>query len=455
MIYIFLFLSFLFSAKMTTSEKYNRALEYYRNNELDKAKEIVLDILSKNPKNNGANALYKDILRQDAKRLFRAALIYFEEGDIDEAEAQKKEGISIFPEVLEDIIEEEILKIKSLLTERKIIQAKLKIERLYFLSPEDKRVIALKKLTEFKFFKQLLKEVQEKKKFIFEKKLNEAKKYFSKGEFLFALNSVNEALEYQPKNKEAIKLQKKLRKTIFEAKKKLSEKEKQKLKEKVNSFLKKMEKYYKKKKFYKVVKTGKKILALDPTNKKASAYYDEAAKVLSNRLLEKAFLEFQRGKKKKAKKMVEKARDIYLKLVEKKSEEFINEAKKIKAQSKEQQKLKAVFLDFSLLLNPEKEKEVKFILSGSKLNLEPIWDEYHRGDFKKVKGLLESLKKNNPENDNIKFMEYLNNAQIALDEGDFKKAREQLIQAVRINPLHEEVWGFFERLEEVIEVLGL
>ena len=449
---IIIFFTLLLFSRKTTDEIYKEAIEFYRNGYYRRAANKILEVLERNPKDEKAKSLYNEILKHEAKRLYLSAMILYEEKDLEGANKKKKEARSYGEDVLDEIVKEEILKIKKFLKDKRPLEAKLEVEKLYFIAPERIEVLKLKRFIESKFFSLLLKEYKNRKKEIVKKSIEEAKINYQKKLYLPALEKLKLALEYDPNNKDARKLLKKLNKVIIEIGRKKGEKEKKKIETKVRKYILKMKKYFKKKKYEKVIKLGKKVLNIDPENKEIEPVYTKAVESYIDKRIEESFRLYQKGKIKKAKKIIEELRDLNVSFVKKKAGDFVNEAEKIGEKGKS---VKGLLIGFATLLDPTIEKKVKLSMMEEKVELKGVWDEYHKGDYRKVLSLLEELKKKNPENKNIKFIEHLTNAQIALDGGDFKRAREELIQAVRINPLHEEVWGFFERLEEVIEILGI
>ncbi|HLD28806.1 MAG TPA: hypothetical protein VJC03_00575, partial [bacterium] len=146
----------LTAEKISQDERYSKALYFYREELLSQAEEEIENLLSENPGHFEAQNLYREIKKIKARKLFLSALIYYEEKEFSSAREARKKGLSLMPEVLDDIAAENILKIKDLLVSQKALEARRETEKLSFLAPQDERVRDLKKLIESSFFRQLL-----------------------------------------------------------------------------------------------------------------------------------------------------------------------------------------------------------------------------------------------------------------------------------------------------------
>ncbi len=91
---------------------------------------------------------------------------------------------------------------------------------------------------------------------------------------------------------------------------------------------------------------------------------------------------------------------------------------------------------------------------GAPGEIEEAWELYRGGNYERCADIISSAGKKYPENLEIMFLGSINSAQTALDNGDFLQTRKFLLKAVKLKPLHREVWDFFNRMDELLNILG-
>ncbi|HLD29284.1 MAG TPA: hypothetical protein VJC03_02995, partial [bacterium] len=276
---------------------------------------------------------------------------------------------------------------------------------------------------------------------------NQAQAHYGNQEYLLALGKITEALRYMPEEKEGRDL-----KADIEDKLTRTEEVSLKRKEKAEKLMPRLIFLHEKYKYREAFKLSRRILRYNPNQEEARNIQRQDGAVLARSVLDRALEKYRKGKKKKAAKLIARAREYNLEVLKERSRDLSNQADTLLAEKNEKQGYE--LLNFALLLDPENVL-ARGLLEGEESGLAEYWEMYRRGDYAKLKEKMEELKAKKPGSKKVEFMEHLVNAQLFLDQAEFKQAREDLVHAVRIDPLHPEVWQFFERLEEVIEIMGL
>ncbi|MGM0567585.1 MAG: hypothetical protein ACQESB_00035 [Elusimicrobiota bacterium] len=81
-------------------------------------------------------------------------------------------------------------------------------------------------------------------------------------------------------------------------------------------------------------------------------------------------------------------------------------------------------------------------------------DLYSKGEFENALAVFDLLKTYEPDNDEIRLYYYLSSARINIQKREFEEVRENLIKALEISPGEREAVEIFDRLQEVMEIMG-
>jgi len=449
---LFLFcFSPLFAQDAGKDKMIEKALMEYRRGNTPNALELIYGVLERYPKNARAIDLYGQIKNDEAKRLCRAAEIYFRNGEIDIARKRIEESRGLSVDIFISYIEEKIIEAKSFLSEQNPVMCGMAAAEILFFDPGNNEALKLKALLKSSFFRELYSSVVSEKKKLSSQKYLEAKKFVSNP--IKALAMADESLKFDPSNAQAAKLRKQMLQKLADAEMSAldkSEKELLKDKEKALVYFLKAEKYYRKRKFEKVFKYLEKALGKDASLEKAKKMKKETGALICTAEIASAFEFLASGKKRAASRRVKKARRYDPGMLSKKAEELVREARKL-MDSGEKEKAGVLFAQ-AALLNPRYEKDKQS--SGVIVEIEKAWGFYRSGNYERCAVIIASVGKKYPENLEVMFLESINSAQTALDDGDFLKTRKFLLKAVKLKPLHREVWDFFNRMDELLNILG-
>lgn len=428
-----------------------KALVEYRRGNTPNALDRIYKVLEKYPKNARAIDLYNQINADEAKRLCRAAEIYFRNGETDLARAKIGDSRALSVDVFLSYVEEKVIEAKSYLANQNPVMCGESVAEILFFDPRNNEALKLKALLESSFFKELYNSVKREKQKLSSRKYLEAQKLSSNP--VKALALANYALKLDPSNAPAAKFRKKmLNKLAKEEESGLDKSEKQRAKDKHRAtvYFLKAEKYYKKRKFEKAFKYFEKAAAKDPSLEKAKKMKDETGELICTAELSSAFGFLASGKKRAASRCVKKARRYDPAMVAKKAEELIREAGKLTASG--DKKGAGISFQQASLLNPGYEDAKN--VAGASAETKEAWKLYRAGNYARCDDIISSAARQYPGNIEIMFLGSMNSAQLALDKGDFLETRKFLLRAVKLKPLHGEVWDFFNRMEELLNILG-
>ncbi|MBU3955162.1 hypothetical protein KJ633_01740, partial [bacterium] len=428
-----------------------RALLEYQKGNTPYALDIIYKVLEKYPKNVGAIDLYGQIKNDEAMRLCRAASIYFRNGETDIARKKIEESRALSVDVFLAYIEEKIIEAKSFLANQDPVMCEAAASEILFFEPGNNEAAKLETLLKSSFFRELYGSVVSEKNKLSTQKYLEAKKLISNP--VKALALANDSLKFDPSNADAAKLRRQMLQTLAEAESSdldKSDKQRAKDKEKALVYFLKAEKYYQKRNFEKCFKYLEKALAKDPDMEKAKQMKNETGALISTAEIASAFELLSSGKKRAAARHVKNARRYDPEMLSKKAEELMGEARKL-MDAGENKKAGILFTQ-AALLNPRYEDDKN--ISVSVEEIEEAWSLYRNGKYAACAGIISTAQKKYPGNAEIMFLESINSAQVALDKGDFLRTREFLLKAVKLNPLHKEVWDFFNRMDELLKILG-
>jgi len=443
--------SSLFAQDAGKDKMIEKALMEYRRGNTPNALDLIYGVLERYPKNARAIDLYGQIKNDEARRLCRAAEIYFRNGEIDIARKKIEESRALSVDIFISYIEEKIIEAEIFLSEQDPVMCGVTASEILFFDPGNNEALKLKALLKSSFFRELYSSVASEKKKLSTQKYLEAKKLVSRP--IKALALANDALKLDSSNNAAATLRKqmlqKLVNTEMSALDK-SEKELRKDKEKARVYFLKAEKYYRKRKFEKVFKYLEKALGKDPSLEKAKKMKKETGALICTAEIASAFEFLASGKKRPARRRAEKARYYNPEMVSKRATDIMREARGLLAAG-ESEKAELLFAQ-AALLNPQYEDDKNS--SDALVEIEEAWGLYRSGNYKRCADIIASAGKKYPENLEVMFLESINSAQTALDDGDFLKTRKFLLKAVKLKPLHVEVWDFFNRMDELLNILG-
>ncbi|MCD6423261.1 MAG: hypothetical protein J7L42_04005 [Elusimicrobia bacterium] len=449
-----LFFAFGVSAQQEEEKKsklIKEAVKLWEDGDYPGSMRIVEKLLKKYAKDPQVKELYYQIKDDEAKRVFEAARIYFEHGELDLAKRKILEGRTTSIEAFEKYIDELFIKAKDLLSKQEIVKCSQIVSFILFADPSNSEARKMNAFLKSSFFKEIYKSIIDEKKKLALEKLKEAQTL--KTNPVKAIVLVNEALKLDPSNSDARRLKKVLLKkiskqTLLEKKEEITQRDRERA---INYYVK-AEELFREKKFEKCHKLLKKALKYDPENKKAKKLFEDVSTILCDKYLKKAQEFYFAGKIRKAKKYVKKARYYdsarviaYAQKMATKGRDLIKSA---------QNQRGGQFIAFAEILNPQREKSLLVSEENIKPELDKVWNIYYSKDYKKALAVVEQLERSHPDNLDVLFLKNMIMAQISLDEGKFIPTRNYLLKAIKIKPLHQEVWGFFNRLDEVLKILG-
>ena len=428
-----------------------RALMEYQRGNTPNALDLIYSALEKYPKNSRALDLYGQIRDDEAKRLCRAAEIYFRNGELDIARKKIEESRALSVDIFLAYIEEKVIEAKSFLADQDPIRSAESADGILFFDPGNNEALKLKALLKSSFFRELYGSVISEKKKLAARKYTEARQLSANP--IKSLGLANEALKLDPSNNAAAKLRKQLLKKLAEEESSAlgkSDKQMAKDKEKAMGYFLKAEESYKKKKFERAFRDFEKALARDPDMAQAKKMKEETGALIAASELALAFDSLASGKKRAASRHVKKARLYDPAMVSQKALEMMAEARRLMASGEKDRS--AILFSQAALLNPEYEDDKRMSEPASELN--EAWELYKGGNYERCADVISGAVKKYPENMEVLFLESLNSAQMSLDKGDFLQTREFLLRSVKLNPLHREVWDFFSRMDELLKILG-
>jgi len=438
------------------SDKVNKLIEKavgeYQKGNSPAALLMVYEILGKYPKNQRAKDLYSQIKEEEAERLFRAAAIYFSNGEIDIARSKVEEGRVLSMDVFLKFVNTRILEAKSMLAEQKLIKCGKRISEVLFFDPVNEEASKIQAFLKSNFFAEIRRSILKEKKLLAKEKLLEAKKM--KANPIKSLAIVNEALALDPSNRAAAKYRKYILKEASKIDASLLQKTEKQLaadKKKAAKYFAKAEECYRAELLEKCFKYLTKAIKRDPAMEKAKKMYTEVSGILAASEISKAEEAFNFLQIRRTKKHIRKARIYDPQKVIRKSDELSKDAEKLLKAGQEERG--RALLRLAKLFNP------RYTITAEKgksaaADLKNVWDVYYKGDFKESGEMIKAAEKEYPNDLDVIFLKNLISAQLSLDEGEFLPTRKYLLAAIRIKPLHKEVWSFFNRLDELLNILG-
>jgi len=451
LILIFAFGLFAQQEEQKKSKLIKEAVKLWEDGAYPDSMQIVKKLLKKYAKDPQVKELYYQIKNDEAKRILEAARIYYEHGEAELAKGKILEARTTSIEAFEKHIDELIIKAKDLLSKQEVIKCSQIVSFILFADPSNSEARKMNAFLKSDFFKEVYKSIIAEKKKLALEKLNEAMSL--KTNPVKALVLVNEALKFDPENSQARKLKKSLLKkigqqTLLEKKEEITQKDREKS---INYYVR-AEELFKESKFEKCHKLLRKALKYDPENKKAKKLYDKVSEILCDKYLKEAQEFYFAGKIRKAKKYVKKARYYNSSKVVAYGEQMASKGRTLIKSAQNQRG--GQFIAFAEILNPQREKSLLISEENIKPELDKVWNIYYSKDYKKALAEIEQLERRYPDNLDVLFLKNMVMAQISLDEGKFISTRNYLLKAIKIKPLHQEVWGFFNRLDEVLKILG-
>jgi len=453
LLFFFCFVDSFAGEKTRADKLIEKAVLQYQRGNFPLALDLIYKVLEKYPKNKRAMELYQQIKDDEAMRLFKAAAIYFENGEKEMAKKKAEEGRALSVDVFLKFIDRKILDAKALLSRQDVVGCANAVSEILFFSPGNNDARKIQTLLKSDFFKAVYKSILKERSLLAWKKVAEAKNI--RDNPVRALSLVNEALSLDPSNKEAKKLRKVLLKEIKSAEKSLlakSEEQRKKDIEKAMKLYLKAEKYYRRKKYEKCYKLLSLAIKYDPQLVKAKELRKEVSDILYDSEVKIAMYYFSKGKFSKARKHIEKARSYNPQKLIKLAKELIEKANKLIAAGQKEKGL--ALLKQAEIVSPLY-KGSKTVASGRlKIALDGVWKIYRDGNYKEALKRIENVEKEFPNELDVIFLKNLIQAQIALDDSDFLKTRKFLLAAIKIKPMHQEVWGFFNRLDEILDLMG-
>ncbi len=430
-----------------------KAVSQYQRGNTPIALDLIYKILEKYPKNKRAMELYQQIKEDEAMRLFKAAAIYFENGEKEMARKKLDKGRALSVDVFLKFIKKKVLDAKALLANQDVVECANTVSEILFFSPGNADAQKIQALLKSDFFKSVYKSILKERRRLAWEKVAEAKNV--RDNPIRALSIVNEALSLDPSNKEAEKLRKSLLKEIKTEEKSLltkTEEQRKKDEEKAMKLYLKAEKYYRKKKYEKCYKLATRSIKYNPQLVKARELLKEISDILYDSEVKIALYYFSRGKFSKARKHIEKARFYNPRKLVQLAKDVVDKANKLIAAGQKQKGL--ALLRQAEIINPLY-KGSEAVASGQlKIALDGVWKIYRAEKYKNALKQIKEIEKGFPNNLDVIFLKDLIQAQIALDDGNFLTTRKFLLAAIKIKPMHQEVWGFFNRLDEILNLLG-
>lgn len=439
------------AAEADQDKMIEKALTEYQRGNTPNALDMIYKTLEKYPKNSRAIDLYGQIKNDEARRLCRAAEIYFRNGELDIARAKIGDSMALSVDVFLSYIDEKVIEAKSFLSSQDPVQCAESASEILFFDPGNNEALKLKALLKSSFFRELYSSVIGEKKKIAAQKYTEAMQLSANP--VKALGLANDALKLDPANNAAAKLRKQLLKKLSEAESSdlgKSDKQRAKDEEKALEYFLKAEEAYKKRKFEKAFQYLEKALAKDPAMEQARKMKDETGTLICEAELASSFEFLASGKKRAASRSAKKARRFDPAMVSKKAQELMAEARRLMTAGEKERA--GILFSQAALLNPGFEDDKN--MSESSVELNEAWSLYKGGNYERCADIISAASKKYPGNIEVTFLESLNFAQMSLDKGDFLQTREFLLKAVKLNPLHREVWDFFNRMDELLNILG-
>lgn len=441
----------------STSNGVNKLIEKavgeYQKGNSPAALKMVYEILGKYPKNQRAMDLYSQIKYDEAERLFKSAAIYFSNGEENIARSKIEEGRTLSMDVFFKFIELKILEAKSHLSKQEVIKCSKRISEVLFFDPMNVQAVKIQSFLKSNFFSEIRKSILKEKKRIAKEKLLEAKNI--KANPIKSLAIVNEALALDPLNREAAKYRKYILKEAAKIDESLLQKtEKQRTadKKKAAKYFIKAENYYMEERLVKCFKYLSKAIEKDPVMEKAKKMYREVGDILCETEISKAEECFSFAQIRRAKKRIRQARFYNPQRVIKKAAALARQAQTLlKAGQKERGR---DLMKLAKLFNPRHEVSSRETGKAAGEALKEIWQTYYKGDFGAAGEQMKEVEKKYPNDLDVLFLKNLISAQLSLDEGEFLPTRRYLLAAIQIKPLHQEVWSFFNRLDELLDILG-
>jgi len=98
------------------------------------------------------------------------------------------------------------------------------------------------------------------------------------------------------------------------------------------------------------------------------------------------------------------------------------------------------------------DKERKEKIGRAKEIKKEIMKDYFRGKITDARIKLENAKLLAPNYEDLQFLEHLLNARELLEQGEYKKSEEELVEALKIDPDSQEVKDLHKRLQEVLKL---
>lgn len=450
---LFLQTSFLYAAEDNVTRLIEKAVGEYQKGNSPGALRMVYEILGKYPKNQRARDLHSQIKDEEAERLFKSAAIYFSNEEENIARSKIEEGRTLSMDVFFKFIDSKILEAKSHLSKQEVMKCSKRISEVLFFDPANDQAIKIQSFLKSNFFSEIRKSILKEKKRIAKEKLLEAKSI--KGNPIKSLAIVNEVLALDPSNREAAKY----RKYILKEAAKIDESLLQKTEKRITADRKKAAKYFAKaencymeERLVKCFKYLSKAIERDPKMEKAKKMYREVGDILCETEISKAEGSFSLGRTRRAKKHIRMARFYNPQKVLEKAEDLARSAQKLlkeghKEQGRDLMKLAKLFNPRHKVVSREKGE-------AAGKALKEIWQTYYKGDFAAAGEQTKAAEKEYPNNLDVLFLKNLISAQLSLDEGKFLPTRKYLLAAIQIKPLHQEVWSFFNRLDELLDILG-
>ncbi|MFH1957643.1 MAG: hypothetical protein ABIJ15_04125 [bacterium] len=444
--------SFLSAAEEKVNKLIEKAVGEYQRGNSPVALQMVYEILGKYPKNQRAIDLYSQIKEEEAERFFKAAAIYFSNGEIDIARSKIEEGRVLSMDVFLKFVNSRILEAKSMLAEQKVIMCGKRISEVLFFDPANEEATRIQAFLKSNFFSEIRRSIFKEKKILAAEKLFEAKNI--KDNPIKSLAIVNEVLALDPSNAEAAKYRKYILEEASKMDETLLQKSEEQLaadKEKAAKYFAKAEECYNAALLEKCFKYLTKAIKRDPHMEKAKKLYRDVCGILSDAEISSAEEAFNLSKIRRTKKHIGKARIYDPQKVIKKADELSLKAKELLKAGQEERGRALIRL--AKLFNP------RYTMTAGKgksseESLKKVWDVYYKGDFKGAGERILDVEKEYPNDLDVLFLKNLISAQISLDEGEFLPTRKYLLAAIHIKPLHQEVWSFFNRLDELLNILG-
>jgi len=197
-----------------------------------------------------------------------------------------------------------------------------------------------------------------------------------------------------------------------------------------------------------------KYLSINPLDEEAQALSVQVKQTLATRELENAWPLLAKGKSDAASKYVGRANRIAQGFVKEEANKYLKQAMESIANGKTED-AKEPTARASLLAPEDKDIERLDDFLAGRVDIFPYaLDLFHNEKYKDAARWMSLYAHAKPDNARGQYYKEITSAYKNIQNGNYWTARQNLVEALKIDPSREDSIVLFERLEEVLEILG-